>query len=50
MELWELIAQLCKAVVDNQDVYLSITLNDYGLSIQLIPTACNNETEEDEDE
>lgn len=51
MEKWELIAQLCKAVVDNQNVYLSILITDSGWSVQLIPTEYDEESwEEDDDE
>jgi hypothetical protein len=52
MELWELIAQLCKAVVDNQNVYLSILITDSGWSVQLIPTdyTDDDDWEEEEDE
>lgn len=51
MELWELIAQLCKAVVDNQNVYLNILITNTGWSVQLIPTNHNDEIwEEEEDE
>lgn len=52
MELWELIAQLCKAVVDNQNVYLNILVTDSGWSVQLIPTDYidDDDWEEDEDE
>lgn len=50
MELWELIAQLCKAVVDNQNVYLSILITDSGWSVQLIPTEYDEESWEEEDD
>lgn len=37
MELWELIAQLCKTVVDSQNVYLDILITQNGWEIQLMP-------------
>lgn len=47
MPLWELIAQLCKTVVDNQNVFLEISLTEAGCMIQLVPMA---EWEEDDDD
>ena len=46
MPLWKLIAQLCKAVVDNQNVFLEI-LTEAGCMIQLVPMA---EWEEGDDD
>ena len=37
MERWELIAQLCKAVVDNGNVFLDILITENGWEIQLMP-------------
>ena len=50
MEVWEIISILCKTVVKEQNVYLSITVNEYGLSIQLIPTESDDIIGEGEDE
>lgn len=38
MPLWELIAQLCKCVVDNQNVFLEMELTEEGFFVQLVPT------------
>ena len=47
MPLWELIAQLCKAVVDNQNVFLEISVTEAGCMIQLVPM---QKWEEDDDD
>ena len=36
MQIWEIIAQLSRLVIENENVYLSILLNENGLSIQLL--------------
>ena len=37
MDLWELISHLCKLVVEEQNVYLDITVLKNGYKIQLLP-------------
>ena len=43
MELWELVAQLCKTVVDNENVFLEILITPNGWDIHLMPIGDNEE-------
>ena len=37
MDTWELICQLCKTVVEEQNVYLDILITPGGMEIMLMP-------------
>ena len=45
MEIWELISELCKTVMTEQNVFLDILITRNGWEIQLMPMG---EWEEDE--
>mgnify|MGYP006967442564 FL=1 len=45
MEIWELISELCKTVVTEQNVFLDILITKDGWEFQLMPMG---EWEEDE--
>lgn len=45
MEIWELISELCKTVVTEQNVFLDILITKDGWEFQLMPLG---EWEEDE--
>lgn len=49
MELWELISQLCRTVVTEQNVYLDILITQNGWELQLMPMGDDWEKEEDEE-
>lgn len=49
MELWELISQLCRTVVTEQNVYLDILITPNGWEFQLMPIG-EYEDEEKEDD
>lgn len=48
MELWELISQLCRTVVTEQNVYLDILITPNGWEFQLMPMGYDWEEDEDD--
>lgn len=47
MDLWELISELCRRVVEEQNVYLEILIMDNQCRIQLMPLDDYEEEEDD---
>lgn len=37
MDTWEMFSELCKQVVENQNVFLDILITRNGVEIQLMP-------------
>lgn len=51
MQVWEIIAQLSQKVIESQNVFLEVLINEEGISIQLLPLSTYEDYEgEDEDE
>lgn len=37
MDPWDVFAELCKQVVENENVYLDVLITHYGIEMKLMP-------------
>lgn len=49
MQLWEVISMLCQKVVEEQNVFLNISITNDGWNIQLMPFSYEEDDDEYED-
>lgn len=49
MQLWEVISMLCQKVVEEQNVFLNISITNDGWNIQLMPFYYEEDDDECED-